>query len=159
MLHEVPNPSNKWRITYYALSLLLAVSLMIYIASSRSKPSVETITVDSRQTAPISVAPLPAATQLPEADPDIETAGDRVAAAVIYLKRKQNEPALNALEQATDATQRALSRKSDKSLIRDQLQATNAQLETVKALIRSGRIGSATTALKEVDEKLEAVSY
>jgi hypothetical protein len=75
------------------------------------------------------------------------------------LRHKQNEPALNALEQAAAATQRALERKPDNSSIREQLLATNQQIETAKDLIRSGRIGTATTALKEVDQKLEEVSY
>ena len=152
--------NHRGRITiYYAFALCVVIALMLFFSSWRSKPSEETITVDSHRTKPVSTAPIAGPTELPVADPDIETAGDRVAAAVIYLNRKQNEPALNALEQATAATQRALDREPDKSSIRDQLLATNQQIETVKTLIRSGRIGTATTALKEVDQRLEAVSY
>jgi hypothetical protein len=153
-------PSQRGRIVfYYACALCVVIALMLLFSSWRSKPSVETITVDSHRTTPVSFAPIPGPSELPAADRDIETAGDRVAAAVIYLKRKQSGPALNALEQATAATERALARKPDQSKIRDQLLATNRQIETVKDLIRSGRIGTATTTLKEVDQRLEAVSY
>lgn len=132
---------------------------MISFSRWRAKPLEETVTVDSNKTPAVSMAAIPLATELPTADRDIETAGDRVAAAVIFLKRRQSEPALNALEQATAATQRALARKPDQSTIRDELLATNQQIETAKDLIKSGKIGTATTALKQIDQKLEAVSY
>ena len=160
MFRDDYNPSNRvGMIFYYVLSLCVVMAIMIFFSARRSKPFEETITVDSNRTKPVLVSPMPVPSELPIADRDIETAGDRVAAAVIYLRHRQNEPALNALEQAAAATQRALERKPDKSSIRDQLLATNQQIETAKDLIRSGRIGIATTALKEVDQKLEEVSY
>ncbi|PWT92334.1 MAG: hypothetical protein C5B55_06615 [Blastocatellia bacterium] len=160
MFGEDYNPNSRRRIIfYYTLSLCAVIVLMDVFSSWRTRPLEETITVDANRTKPVAIAPIQTPTELPTADRDIETAGDRIAAAVIYLKRKQNEPALNALEQASAATQRALARNPDKGVIREQLQATNQQLETVKDLIRSGRIGTATIALKEVDQKLEAVSY
>src|SRR5262245_24267859 len=122
--------NNRGRIVfYYALSLCAVIVLMLMLSSWRSKPFEETITVDSSRTKPLATDPIPGPSELPVADPDIESAGDRVAAAVIYLKRKQNEPALNALEQATAATQRALAREPNKSVTRDQLLATNQQIE------------------------------
>jgi hypothetical protein len=160
MFRDDYNPNNRvGLIFYYVLCLGVVLAIMIFFSARRLKPLEETITVDSNRTKPLLESPMPFSNELPMADRDIETAGDRVAAAVIYLRHKQNEPALNALEQAAAATQRALERKPDNSSIREQLLATNQQIETAKDLIRSGRIGTATTALKEVDQKLEEVSY
>ena len=78
---------------------------------------------------------------------------------MIYLKRRQNEPALSALEQAKAATDRAFIRNPEESKVRDQLLATNRELETVKELIRKGKVGNATRELKHVNQQLESVSY
>src|SRR5438045_1422970 len=89
--------SSRWLTAlYYALSLCVMISVMIF-ASSRSKPVEETITIDSNRAKPLPEASIPIPSELPVADPDIETAGDDLAAAVIYLRRRQNQPALNAL--------------------------------------------------------------
>lgn len=146
-------------VLYYALSLCCVIVLMIIFSSLRSKPVEETITVDQNRAKPLPIVPVPIISGLPVADRDIETAGDRVAAAVIYLKRRQNEPALNALEQAKAATDRALRRKPEESKVRDQLLATNREIETVKELIRMGKVGNATRELKDVNQQLESVSY
>jgi hypothetical protein len=155
------NPlKSRWLVVcYYAFSLCLVVVLMIDFSSLRSKPIEETITVTSDKMKPLVTPPLPTASQLPIADRDIETAGDRVAAALIYLKRRQNEPALNALEKAKNATDRALMRKSEEGRARDQLLATNREIETAKEMIRKGKVGSATRQLEDVNQQLESVSY
>lgn len=132
---------------------------MVLISSLRSKPVEETITLDPSRAAPPTNSTVMTTSELPLADRDIETAGDRVAAAVIYLTRRQSEPALNALQQAQAATNRALTRKPDGSQTKDQLLATNQEIETVKELIRKGKLGNATRELKDVDVKLESVSY
>jgi len=160
MFRDDYNPNNRvGMIFYYILCLCAVLAMMVFFSARRLKPLEETITVDSSRTRPVPESPMPFPSELPIADRDIETAGDRVAAAVIYLRHRQSEPALKALEQAAAATQRALERKPDKSSIRDELLATNQQIETAKDLIRSGKIGTATTALKEVDQRLEEVSY
>lgn len=155
------NPlKRRWpTIFYYLLSLCVVIALMIGFSSLRSKPVEETVTVDQNRATPLPIAPVPTTSVLPVADRDIETAGDRVAAAVIYLKRRQNEPALNALDQARAATDRALERKSEEGKVRDQLLATDRKIDTVKELIRKGRLGNATRELKDVNQQLESVSY
>jgi len=151
---------SRWRIVlYYALSLCVVLALMIAI-SLRSKPVEETITVDQTRTAkvpPVSSAVV--SNELPPADPDVEAAGDRVAEAVIYLKRRQFEPALNALAQARAATDRAMMRRANDTRVKNQLLASNQEIDTVKELIRRGKIGSATKELIEVNQQLESVSY
>ena len=144
---------------FYALSLCVVIALMIVFSSLHSKPVEVTITVDSNQARALPIAPLPNPSELPVADRDIETAGDHVAAAVIYLRRRQNEPALSALEQAEAATDRALKRKPEQSKVRDQLLAANQEIEMVKELIRKGKVGNAARELKDVNQHLEAVSY
>lgn len=155
------NPHHRrWpTIVYYAISLCLVIGLMIGLSSFRSKPVEETITVDQNRAMPLRIEPVPTTRMLPIADRDIETAGDRVAAAVIYLRLRQNEPALTALDLARAATDRALKRKSDQSKIRDQLLATDREIEKVKELIRKGKLGNATRELHDVNQQLESVSY
>jgi hypothetical protein len=146
-------------IFYYALSLCAVLGLMIVTSALRSKPVEVTITVDPDRAKPQTIAPVPLATELPVADRDIETVGDRLAAAAIYLQRRQNDPALNALEQARAATDRALTNKPAESKAREQLLATGREIETVQELIRKGKVGSATKELKDVNQQLEQVSY
>ena len=115
---------SRWRIVlYYTLSLCVVLALMIAI-SLRSKPVEETITVDQTRTAKIPpVSSVVVRNELPPADPDVEAAGDRVAEAVIYLKRRQFEPALNALAQARAATDRAMMRRANDTRVKNQLLA------------------------------------
>jgi hypothetical protein len=154
-----PLNSRKRTILYYAVSLCCVIGLMAFASSLHTTPVEETITVDSNQTNPQPHAPVVNAGELPPADPDIETAGDKVAAAYIYLKRRQSEPALNALQQAQLAANRAVVKKPDGSKIKDELLATNQEIERVKELIRKGRIGYAARELKHVDQTLDSVSY
>ena len=155
------NPlKGRWlTILHYAFSLCVVIALMIGFSSFRSKPTEEVITVDQKRTTPLPIVPVPITNTLPIADRDIEAAGDRVAAAVIYLKRRQNEPALNALDQARAATARALKRKSEESKVRDQLLAADREIERVKELIRKGKLGNAARELQDVNQQLESVSY
>ena len=154
-----PSDSRWLTISYYAFALCCVLALMM-LMSFRSKPVEETITVDQNRTTKIPPASsAPVTSELPPADPDVEAAGDRVAEAVIYLKRRQSEPALNALALAREATDRAMIRKAGDSKVQDQLLATNQEIETVKELVRKGKIGTATRELKEVNQKLESVSY
>jgi hypothetical protein len=146
-------------VLYYAISLCCVIALMVFASSQRPLPVEETITVDSTQATPQPVAPVVHDGALPIADPDIETAGDRVAAAVIYLKRRQSEPALNALQQAQVAANRAVTKKPDGSKTRDELISTNQEIERVKELIRKGRMGNAAKELKHVDQTLDSVTY
>jgi hypothetical protein len=161
MSKEVYNSLKSRRLTalYYILSLCFVIALMIAFSSLSSKPVEETITVDSSRAKPVPTASVPITSELPIPDRDIETAGDHVAAAVIYLKRRQHQPALNALEQAKAATNRALIRKAADTKVRDELQATNQEIEIVKELIRKGKVANATRELKDVNQKLESVTY
>jgi hypothetical protein len=63
------------------------------------------------------------------------------------------------LEQAKAATDRALIRKPADSRVRQQLLATNQEIEIVKELIRKGKLGNATRELKDVNQQLDLVSY
>ena len=150
---------NRWlMVLYYTLSLSIVLALMIF-GSLRSKPVEETITVDSNQAKTLQIAPVPVTNELPRADLDIETAGDHLAAAVIYLKRRQNQTALNALDQAKAATDRALTRRPVDSRVRQQLLATRKEIENVKELIRNGKVVNATQELKDVNLQLDSVTY
>lgn len=151
--------SRRRTVLYYAISLCCVIALMVFASSLRPLPVEETITVDSTQATPQPVAPVVHDGALPIADPDVETAGDRVAAAVIYLKRRQSEPALNALQQAEVAANRAVTKKPDGSKTRHELISANQEIERVKELIRKGRMGYAAKELKHVDQTLDSVTY
>jgi len=161
MTHADYNPLNSRSrtILYYAISLCCVIALFLFASSLRPSPVEETITLDSTHTTAQPVAPVVHDGALPIADPDIETAGDRVAAAVIYLKRRQGEPALTALQQAQVAANRAVTKKIQGSKSRDDLISTNEEIERVKELIRKGRMGYAAKELKHVDQTLESVTY
>ena len=146
-------------VLYYAISLCCVVAVIVLATSLRLLPVDEIVTIDSTQATPQSVAPVVHDGALPIADRDIETAGDRVAAAVIYLKRRQSEPALNALQQAQVAASRAMSKNPEGSKTRDKLISTNQEIERVKDLIRKGRMSHAARELKQVDQALDSVTY
>jgi len=151
--------SRRRTVLYYAISLCCVIALVVLASSLRPLPVEETITVDSTQATPQPVTPVVHDGALPIADLDIETAGDRVAAAVIYLKRRQSEPALNALQQAQVAANRAVTKKPDGSKTRQELISSNQEIERVKELIRKGRMGYAAKELKHVDQTLDSVTY
>jgi hypothetical protein len=151
--------SRRRTVLYYAISLCCVIALVVLASSLRPLPVEETITVDSTQATPQPVTPVVHDGALPIADSDIETAGDRVAAAVIYLKRRQSEPALNALQQAQVAANRAVTKKPDGSKTRQELISSNQEIERVKELIRKGRMGYAAKELKHVDQTLDSVTY
>jgi hypothetical protein len=154
-----PLNSRKRTIIYYGVSLCCVVGLMVIVSSLHMTPVEESITLDSNQANPQPLAPVVHDGELPRPDPDIETAGDRVAAASIYLKRRQSEPALNALQQAQLAANRAVVKNPDGSKIKDELLSTNQEIERVKELIRKGRLANAAKDLKHVDQTLDSVSY
>jgi fructose-bisphosphate aldolase class 1 len=151
--------SRRRTVLYYAISLCCVIALMVFASSLRPLPVEETITVDSTQATPEPVATVVHDGALPIVDPDIETAGDKVAAAVIYLKRRQSESALNALQQAQVAANRAVTKKTEGSKTRDELISTSQEIERVKELIRKGRMGNAGKELKHIDQTLDSVTY
>ena len=149
---------SRWRLVgYYAISLCGALGVMI-VMSLPPKPLEETITVQPNKNSIIPLSAAPVGNGLPIADPDIEAAGDHLAEAVVYLQRRQSEPALNALMQARAATDRAMRRKADTG-VKDQLLASSAEIDSARELIRRGKIGTATRELEAVNQKLESVSY
>ena len=153
---------SRWRLVgYYAISLCCVLAVAI-VMSLRSKPVEqpveETITVQPNTNTIIPLTAPAVGNGLPVADPDIEAAGDHLAEAVVYLQRRQSEPALNALMQARAATDRAMRRKAD-TRVKDQLLASSAEIDSARELIRRGKIGTATRELEAVNQKLESVSY
>lgn len=162
MTDEYENSPQRRRRTlkYYAFSLGWLLLLMLVISAWRSGPREETITVDLAQPANTEVIqPFLPARQLPASDADVEIAGDRVAEAMIQLKLRQNELALDALARAQAATEQALKSKPRENGARDALLATKQQIERVKQVIRKGNVENATRALRDVNQQLELLSY
>jgi hypothetical protein len=151
--------SRRRTVFYYTVSLCCVIALIVFASSLRPLPVEEIITIDSTQATAHPAAPVVHDGALPIADPDIETAGDQVAAALIYLKRRQSEQALNALQQAQVAANRALTKNPEGSKTRNELISTNQEIERVKELIRKGRMNFAAKELKHVDQMLDAITY
>jgi hypothetical protein len=162
MSDEYQSPAERrWQVlVYYSCALCWLLTFALVSTHVISKRVEETVTLDPGQ--PVhtsSFAPLITRQELAPSDADVETAGDRVAEAMIHLKRQQNELALNALVQAQAATERAMKSKPRVVAVRDELEQTNEQIERVKQVIRRGKVEKATLELQDVNQKLESVSY
>jgi hypothetical protein len=133
---------------------------MLVISPLRSKPVEETIVVDSPRLANTeTIQPVVTTRQLPVSDVDVEIAGDRVAEAMVHLKQRREDLALNALAQAQAATDRAAKSKARESSAKNGLLETNREIEKVKQVIRRGKVDNATRELREVNQQLESLSY
>src|SRR5256885_3209480 len=89
------------------LSVIACVLICLACVSHgcASRPVEETVTTDAGRASalPAGAKPITREANLPKRDPDIETAGDRIAAAITYLnmrKRERRDDALHALSQA-----------------------------------------------------------
>ena len=162
MRDEYQKPrEQRWHvIVYYFCALCWLLALAAISSHIFSRRVEETVTLDPAQPVRTSVfAPLITRQALVPSDADVETAGDRVAEAMVDLKQQQNGLALNALVKAQAATERAMKSKPRAVVVRDELEQTNQQIERVKQVIRRGKIEKATLELQDVNQKLEAVSY
>lgn len=144
------------------ISLLLCGLLSFAGYSSCGRRSVEeTVTTDlARQMSgpqnaqPIVVQHPP----LPERDPDIETAGDRIAEAIMRLRRHQSSPALRALARATSALMRANRSAERNDRERELLFTAIHQVQTAENLIARGAIDQAIKQLNEANRNLDRVN-
>src|ERR671929_2036148 len=93
------------------VGLLLALLAAGYLFARVRRPAhvVETVTTGAREaTAVPAQTPVYFAPQLPARDAELEQAGDRIAEAEVYLKKRQGPAALAALARARRAAARAL---------------------------------------------------
>lgn len=135
---------------------LCALLFLLALTSSWRTPVVETITTE--EVTPAHAAPGPAVQftpQLPLRDVDIETAGDHLAAATVYLKNRQSAAALRAITQARSATAHAIDRRRQQGKQFDVLDETLKGIDAAERYIQRGALGEARTHLIAVNKRLD----
>jgi hypothetical protein len=121
--------------------LFLSLLLPFVLTACSSSPVVETVTTDAGRVAALPPGAQPTAVEpnLPERDPDIETAGDRIAEALIYLnthRRDRREVALRALNQAEASINHALRNGSHPDNFRTALHARLKELDLAEHAVQ-----------------------
>jgi hypothetical protein len=127
-----------------------------------SSPVVEIVTTDaSRESAlPPDAQPTAVEPDLPASDPDIETAGDRIAEAITYLNTRRTnrrELALRALNQAETSLNHALRNGSPTDNARNALHASLKELDSAEHAVQR----SAPDAVKQLtilNKHLDAIN-
>lgn len=119
---------------YGQRTFLLYALLLCLLSSCSSSPVVETVTTDAGRVSalPPGAQPITVEPKLPARDPDIETAGDRIAEAIIYLnthRRDRREAVLRALNQAETAINHALRNGNQSEATRTALHARLRELD------------------------------
>jgi hypothetical protein len=149
------------RALLWCAPLALACALLVYAAVRvrRPAPVVETVTTAAR---PAAASPTPAPVyftpQLPQRDPEVELAGDRIAEVEVYLKKRQSAAALAALTRARRATTRALEERQHKGAHADALLSTLKGLDSVQHAIERGAFDDAHRQLVALDRGLDGLN-
>lgn len=147
---------------YVPIAVVCFSLLFILFSSSRTqKQTEETVTIDSNRRAAIPAGtPIAEKRNLPVQDPEVEKAGDHIAEATVYLKRKQREAALRALHQAQVATNRALSSKEHTESGGDkELLLTLNELGMAEHAIQRGQLEDAVRQLNALNRRLDALAH
>ncbi|MBV8856231.1 MAG: hypothetical protein JOZ02_04645 [Acidobacteria bacterium] len=142
---------------------LLLAALAYYAAVGGHRPAyvVETVTTGARTAQPAATTPTPVvfAPQLPERDADVEQAGDRIAEAEVYLKKRQGAAALAALARARRAASHAIESRQRGAAHRDALAAALKELDTVERTIEHGNYEDARRQLVALDKSLDRPDF
>jgi hypothetical protein len=97
---------------------------------------------------------------LPAPDPDIETAGDRIAEAITYLntrRRDRREVALRALNQAETSINHALRAGAHADNVRNALHASLKELDTAEHAVQRNA-PDAVKQLTALNKHLDGIS-
>ncbi|MDT5295105.1 MAG: hypothetical protein QOJ76_1985 [Acidobacteriota bacterium] len=145
---------------WYALlgvACLLLLLILTFGLKGRA-PVVETVTTGAQPPTP---APTPVyfTPTLPARDADVEQAGDRIAEAEVYLKKRQSAAALAALTRARRATTRALESRQRKGSQGDALASALKELDAVQHAIERGAYEDAHRQLVALDRNLDHLDY
>jgi hypothetical protein len=138
------------------LLLLLLVAGYLFARVRRPAHVVETVTTGVRAaTAATAPAPVYFAPQLPARDAELEQAGDRIAEAEVYLKKRQGAAALAAIGRARRAAARALESRQRAGARREVIAAALRELDTVEHAIERGAYEDARRQLVALDKSLD----
>jgi hypothetical protein len=137
----------------------LCLALLACLPSCTQKRVVETVTVDAGRSSSVvaNTPPVAIAPQLPARDADVEQAGDKVAEAIMRLKKRQSAAALGALSQSKVAINRALRNDARDEDGREALRSTLKGIETAEHAIQRGALTDATTQLAALNRKVDSI--
>lgn len=141
-----------------ALCALCMASIICLPACSQKRVE-EVVTVDAGRSSSVAVnaEPIAIAPQLPARDADVEQAGDRIAEAIMHLKKRQSAAALTALGQSRAAINRALRSDARDDAGREALRSTLKGIETAERTIQHGSLADAATQLGAINRKVDAI--
>lgn len=144
---------------YVPVAMLgLSMVAMLFEVGRAPKQIEETVTIDSTRHVVIPTGTLVASTRtLPVQERDVEVAGDRIAEATMYLKKRQTAAALRALHQAQTATNHALAARGFKVGGKEELLTIANELVAVEHTIQRGTLDDAVRQLNALDNKLDAL--
>lgn len=138
----------------------LALIFILYSSSRTPKQTEETVTIDStRRTAIPAGTPVALARTLPVPDREVETVGDHIAEATVYLKKKQSANALRALHQAQAATSHALAAREHPEGSNKELLLTLNELGAAEHAIQRGALEEAVKQLNALNRRLDELSH
>lgn len=142
------------------LLLVLVAGGYLFTRVKRPAQVVETVTTTARPSTAAAVpTPVYFAPQLPARDAELEQAGDRIAEAEVYLKKRQGPAALAALARARHAAARALESKQRAGARREALTAALRELDTVELIIKRGAFEDARRQLVALDKSLDRPDF
>jgi hypothetical protein len=143
---------------FLAGALVLCLLLLLFgLPAGWRRPVIETIT--TREGSQAHPAPAPAVhftPQLPQRDADIESAGDNLAAATVYLKNRQSAAALRAMTQARNATAHAIDRRRQQGKRFDVLEEALREIDSAERFVQHGALGDARARLASLNHRLDA---
>jgi hypothetical protein len=149
-------PSSRWwSITLVASGILLII--IFILAARRSKSVEETVTLSQNPQHRATVG-RPVATRAPVqvGDRDLESIGDRIAEATVYLRERQRGPALHSIAAAEAATHQLRSIRPD--LDEQILKATEVELVAIEREVQRGNTETARLRLVQLGRTIDAVN-
>jgi hypothetical protein len=136
---------------------ITAVCLCALIATSLAlRKTDETVTLDPNRRITAISPPAISSSPLPAADGDLEIVGDQIAKAIVHLNRGQREAALHALDQAQNASRRALASRPVTDKVNERLKLALRETEQARRQIARGKSGAAALALRKLARGLDA---
>ena len=159
-IEKKKRPFSIWH-WYVPLAIVgVSVVFVFYSVARAPKQIEETVTIDaSRHVVTPSGTPVANAGTLPIQERDIEIAGDRIAEAIIYLKKKQSAAAIHALHQAQAATNHALAARGTNGGENNDLVITANDLLAIERAIQRGALDDAARQLNALDNRLDALEH
>lgn len=151
--------AKSWALARAPLPWCLCLALCAALLSCSQKRVEETVTVDAGRSSSVAsnAQPVALAPQLPARDADLEQAGDKVAEAIMRLKKRQSAAALTALAQSKGAINRALRTDGRDEDGREALRSTLKGIESAERSIQRGALADATQQLIALNRKVDSI--